>query len=226
MLVAVLWHCTWGKGQEGAMALAQLSAGFQSLPLLPTIKLGLSGADSWMGGLVHALGPYGSLQGTLLFSWEVVLLPPQLPWVFSIRGLRLYIPVLEPWVEWSALLPRCSSQFIYTRLWGLRVCQPPPCGVRQLQPGLPPSIICHLSGSASCRLAASPLRPGCLSPPLLPVWMNFSSLSPWCWTPYSLFFCQFLLFFVFKLLLSFFWLWEEAQCVYLHLHLGQKLPNL
>ena len=40
--------------------------------------------------------------------------------------------------------------------------------------------------------------------------------------PYSLIFCQFWLFFVFKLLLSFFWLCEEAQCVYLHLHLGRQ----
>ena len=40
--------------------------------------------------------------------------------------------------------------------------------------------------------------------------------------PYSLIFCQFWLFFVFKLLLSFFWLYEEAQCVYLCLHLGRK----
>ena len=39
--------------------------------------------------------------------------------------------------------------------------------------------------------------------------------------PYSSIFCQFWLFFVFKLL-SFFWLFEEAQCVYLHLHLGRK----
>ena len=35
--------------------------------------------------------------------------------------------------------------------------------------------------------------------------------------PYSLIFCQFWLFFVFKLLLSFFWLCKEAQCLYLHL---------
>ena len=40
--------------------------------------------------------------------------------------------------------------------------------------------------------------------------------------PYSSIFCQFWLLFVFKLLLSFFWLCEEAQCVYLRLHLGQK----
>ena len=38
--------------------------------------------------------------------------------------------------------------------------------------------------------------------------------------PYSLIFCQFWLFFVFKL--SFLWLCEEAQCVYLRLHLGRK----
>ena len=40
--------------------------------------------------------------------------------------------------------------------------------------------------------------------------------------PYSLIFCQFWVFFVFKLLLSIFWLCEEAQYVYLCLHLGRK----
>ena len=44
------------------MLLAQLSAGFQSLPLLPTNKLGPSGADSWVGGFVYTLGPGGSFQ--------------------------------------------------------------------------------------------------------------------------------------------------------------------
>ena len=43
--------------------------------------------------------------------------------------------------------------------------------------------------------------------------------------PYSSIFCQFWLFFVFKLLLSF-WLCEEAQCVYLSHHLGQKSPQI
>ena len=56
----------WGRGREGAMALAPLSAGFQSLPPLLTIKLGPSGADSRAGGFVYLLGPCGSLQGTLL----------------------------------------------------------------------------------------------------------------------------------------------------------------
>ena len=48
------------------MPLAQLLVGFQSLPLLRTSKLGLSGADSWVGGFVYVLGPCGSLQLTLL----------------------------------------------------------------------------------------------------------------------------------------------------------------
>ena len=39
--------------------------------------------------------------------------------------------------------------------------------------------------------------------------------------PCRLIFCQFWLFFVFKLL-SFFWLCKEAQCVYLCLHLSDK----
>ena len=44
---SALWHCMWGgEVREGTMSLAQLSAGFQSLPLLPTSKLGPSGADS------------------------------------------------------------------------------------------------------------------------------------------------------------------------------------
>ena len=47
----------WERGQEGAMALAPLSGGFQSLPPLPTIKLDLSVDDSRVGGLVYILGP-------------------------------------------------------------------------------------------------------------------------------------------------------------------------
>ena len=48
------------------MALASLSARFQSLPLLPIFKLGPSDAASQVGGFVYVLGPCGSLQGTLL----------------------------------------------------------------------------------------------------------------------------------------------------------------
>ena len=68
------------------------------------------------------------------------------------------------------------------------------------------------------------------SPPRLPVSALSTSLDE-CFffislvvrLLYSLIFCQFWLFFVFKLLLPFFWLCKEAQCVYLCLHLGWKL---
>ena len=54
-----------GRGvREGTMPLAQFSAGFQSLPLIPTSKLGPSGADSKVDGFVYILGPHGSLQQT------------------------------------------------------------------------------------------------------------------------------------------------------------------
>ena len=38
-------------------------------------------------------------------SCESLLLLPQPPRAFSIRGLRRYFPALEPWVAWSASLP-------------------------------------------------------------------------------------------------------------------------
>ena len=73
------------------MPLARILASFQSLSLLPTSKLGPSGADSWVGGFVYILGPCGSLQGTLLCGWEFLLLP-QLPQVFSVRGFEALFP--------------------------------------------------------------------------------------------------------------------------------------
>ena len=185
------------------MAPSSLSSGFQSFTPLPTIKLGPSDADCWVVGLVHALGPCGSLQRTLLWGWEFLLLPPQLPQVFSIRGLRLSFPALEPLIAWSVLRPLLSSWFICVRMWGRSVC--PPHWVHQ------PLPCCESS------------------PTWLPVSAPPTSIDE-CFfislvfrLPYSSIFCQFWLFFVFKLLLSFFWLCEEAQCVYLRLHLGQKL---
>ena len=83
------------------MSLAPLSAGFQSCPLLPTSKLGLSHADSRVDGFVYILGPCGSLSRPLLGGWEFLLLLPQPPQVFSVSGLRLHFPVLEAWVAWS-----------------------------------------------------------------------------------------------------------------------------
>ena len=66
---------------------------------------------------------------------------------------------------------------------------------------------------------SSPPRPPVSTPPM--VWMNVSSLSPRLSDFHTILFSVSSVFlFVFKLLLSFFWLCEEAQCVYLCLHLG------
>ena len=190
--------------REGAIALAPLSAGFQSVPLLPTSQLGPSGAVSQVGGFVYVLDPVGLSKELSCEAGSFPhcsLNPPQ---VFSVSGLRLYFPMLEPWVPWSVT-------------WSTSCCL-----ASQLQLCPPCSTMRHLAGSASCHLAESRLCPAALlRPSCRSGWMFLLKLLG-CRTSYSLIFCQFWLFFVFKLLLSFFWLCEEAQCVYLRLHLGQK----
>ena len=189
-----------GEVGEGTMLLPRLSAGFQSLPPLPTSKLGPSDADSWAGGFVYILGPRGSLQQILPWGWEFVLLP-QLPQVFfSQRFWGFYFPALEPWVVWSVSLPSCFSQFMHMQMW---------------------------DRLASYRLAASLLCPSCLCPPLLPVWMNVSSLTVWLSDFHIVLFSVSSGYFLFlHLLLSFFCLCEETRCIYLCLHLGQKSYSL
>ena len=80
---------------------------------------------------------------------------------FQSEVLRLSFPVLEPWVLWPVSLPSCSSWFIHMQMWDRPLWQLPPCLVLQLHP----------CGESS--------PPGCLSLPLLPVWMNVSSLTRW-----------------------------------------------
>ena len=158
-----------------------------------------------MGGFVYILGPCGSLQGTLLWVWGFLLLLPQPPEVFLIRGLRIYFSVLEPWVAGSVSLASCSSQFICTQMWDCPVCN------------LLPHWVLHLP--ACCKSSLS----GCPSLPLLPVWINVSSLTPWLPDFHTV---QFSVssgcFLRLNLFLSFFWLCKETQCVYLCLHLGWK----
>ena len=118
---------------------------------------------------MHALGPCGSLQRTLL--WEFVLLLPQPSQGFSIRGLRLYFPALESWVARSASLPAVS---------GLSVHECGATGSASGQTACP--IGPTLCQSRSRHGHVSPLCPGCPSLPLLPVWMNVCFLFPWCRT--------------------------------------------
>ena len=102
----------------------------------------------------------------------------------------------------------------------------PPAAPCRPSTAWPCSTICHLAGSSSFHLARvlSPWLLVSTSPTNLDEQFFFISLVGGL--PYSSIFCQFWLFFVFKLLLSFFWLCEEAQCVYLRLHLGRKPCDL
>ena len=73
-----LLHCdtVCGEGvRDGAMSLTLLSASFQLLPLLLTVRLGPSGTDSQVGGFVYILGLCGSLQGTPVRLGVFPLLP-------------------------------------------------------------------------------------------------------------------------------------------------------
>ena len=112
--------------------------------------------------------------------------------------------ILQPWVALCVSLPSCPSQLICMQMWDrpLRlllprsVLWPPPC--------------CESS-------------PRCPSLPLLLVWMNSSSLTPWLLDFHTVrFFGSSGWFLFLNLLLSFFWLCKEAQCICVRLHLGRK----
>ena len=210
-----------GEGPRGSSGACSTLCRISVTPF-STHKLGPSGADSRVGGPVHSLGPCGSLQWTLLWGWEFLLLPPQPPRVFSIRGLRLYFPcagALGCVVCFAPLLfllvylcvkagPRGLPA---TTLWGLLAVAWP-----ALLHNPPPHWVCQLP---PCHQYSPPWLPVSAPPTGLDECVFFISLI--VGLPYSSIFCQFWLFFVFKLL-SFFWLWEEAQCVYLCLHLGRN----
>ena len=123
--------------------------------------------------------------------------------------------VFTQWFE--ALFP-CTGTL------GFEVCH----SVYQLLPHQPAAAFptplhnLHLAGSTSYHLAMilSAQLPVSTPPTILDEWFFFISLV--VELPYSSIFHQFWLIFVFKLLLSFFWVCGEAQCVYLCLHLGWK----
>ena len=118
------------------------------------------------------------------------------PMFFQSEVLRLYFPALDPWFAQSISLHSCSSCFNHMQMWDC--------------------------WSTSRCLASSPLCPSCPSPPLLLVWINVSSFTPWLSDFHTVQFSGSSGWFLFLNLLSFFWLCKEAKCVYLHLHLGRK----
>ena len=145
-----------------------------------------------------------------------------LQWMNSPVRLEVFPPATTPkdfysQKFWGFLYPHWNpglhvlshSTFVPT---SLPTCK---CGIPS-----PPATILPTQ-SSSCHLTMHPFCPGYPSRPLLPVWMNVS-LTPWLSDFHIVKFsgssgyCLFL-----NLLLSV-WLWEEAKCIYLRLHLGQK----
>ena len=97
--------------------------------------------------------------------------------------------------------PRCPSWFTCTQMWDHLVNQ---------------QLLCCKSSMPQLPISASPT--------ILDECFFFNSLV--VGLPYSSIFWQFWLFLFLNLLLSFFWLCKEAQCVYLPLHLGWKSSHL
>ena len=133
--------------------------------------------------------------------------------MFSIRGLRLYFPELEPWAALSFFAPLpllLVYLFANVEHRGLVAVALPAPFVPQSAMSLDPAALPQSYG---------PQPPVSAPPTGLDECFFFISLV--VRLPYSSIFCQFwVFFFYFKLLLSFFLLCEEAQCVYLRLHLG------
>ena len=102
-----------------------------------------------------------------------------------------------------------GPQGLLAAAWPALFHNPPPCWVHQPPP-------CCESSPPPLPVPAPPTR----------LDECFFFISFVVGLPYSSIFCQFWLFFVFKLFLSLFWFWEEAQCVYLRLHLGWKIHNV
>ena len=124
------------------------------------------------------------------------------------QALRLYFSLLEPWVVRSVLFPSWSLWFIHTNV-GLpsSPAATSPAQLLQLQP-------CCKSSPPRLLISAPPTGlDECFFFNCLVVRLPYNSVVWQFWL-----FCLFVL----NLFLSFFWLCEEAKCIYLCLHLGQK----
>ena len=142
------------------MAPAPLSVGFQSLPLLPTIKLGPSGAGSRVGGLVHTRPLWVSPANSPVRLGVSPTAAPS-PMVFSLRGLRLYFPALEPWVTQSALIPAICPVYLCANVGphGLLPAALPAPFSATLSPALSVYLCANVGQqSATCHSACRVLR--------------------------------------------------------------------
>ena len=134
-----------------------------------------------VGGFVYILEPFGSLQCTLLWGWEFLPLP-QPPHIFLVRGFEALFP--------------CKGALgcVVCLMCQLFLLDYPHANVG---PPTPPAatLPSPVLQQPPC-LESSP--PGCPSLPLLPVWMNVSSSTPWFQMSTQFDFLAVLVFFVFK----------------------------
>ena len=98
------------------MAPASLSSGLQSFTPIPTINLGTSGASCRVGGFREHSRPLWVSTRTSPVRLGVSPALPQPPRAFSIRGLRLYFPEVEPCAERSASLPAVDPVYLCTNV--------------------------------------------------------------------------------------------------------------
>ena len=151
-----------GGVREGKKLLAWLLPHFQSLPPLPVSDWSPSsrcpGADSLSGwDCICSRTLWALFKWTLQRDWQF-LLPPQPSLVFTTRGYEALFswhwnPDLPGVVwSWDSCLPSCPSSF-----YPLHV---------NVGPLIPPAAITSLHHTVSFQ-------------PLLPVYMNVSSLNPW-----------------------------------------------
>ena len=198
-------HCDavcGGEVREKIMWLTELSASFQSLLHYPQANWILSVLISRWGVCVHSI--------TL--------------WVSPVNS-PVKLGVSPTTTTLTGFYKGFEAFFSSTGTLGCVVCLAPQsfllvypqASVGLL--GLPADA--SLTQSSSHCLAMGLLSPSCLSLPLLTVWMNISSLTPWLLDFYMIWISGSSGCFLFlNLSLSFFWLSREAKWIYLCLHFG------
>ena len=144
--------------------------------------------------------------------------------MFSIRGLRLYFPALEPWIVQSALLPAVCPVYLCMNVGPLGATRRSACPVLCHSESGPLGLSAQMWGRRVCQWSdclprSSHTLPVCpatqceSSPPLLPVWMNVYFLFTWCRTS---------LLFDFPSVLV---VRGGAVCLLLRRHLGSPIHN-
>ena len=179
------------------MLLAQLLASFQSLSQLPTSKLSPSSVDSQVGGFVYVLGPCGSLQWTLLWDLEFILLP-QPPQVFTARCFEALFPYTGILGCMVCLTPQLFLPVYPHWMWDHLVYQPW---------SHPPRL------EATTLLCVHPAPATHLCPSYQSRWMFLLQLVG-CWTSIQFDFLAVLVVFVFKLVVIFLLVvWGGTVCL-------------